>query len=77
MQNKEQFEELLGPSAKSDYQPGDTIHYSDGADIAEGTILHTRAAGPVREGGPVLRAGHIVPGKRGWLQYVTLGKVVE
>lgn len=77
MKGKEQLEEILGPSAKSDYSPGDSVQYSDGDELREGTILHTRAAGPVREGGSVLKAGHIVDTGKGWPKYVPLGKVVE
>ena len=73
---KEQFEELLGPSAPSDHAPGDSIHYPDGDELREGKVIYTRGAGPVASG-RMLRAGHIVESGRGWPKYVPVGKVVE
>lgn len=75
--NKQQNEALYGPSIPSDYSDGDSIQYVDGDTIQEGTVLFTRAAGPVREGGPVLQAGHVVSNGRGWLEYVPLKRVVQ
>jgi len=75
-QSKEQLESLLGPSAPSDHQPGDSIQYTSGDELREGKVIYTRAAGPVASG-RMLRAGHFVESGRGWPRYVPLGKVVE
>lgn len=74
---KQQNEALFGPSAPSDYAAGDTIHYQDGDDLREGTVLFTRAAGPVREGGPELKQCHFVDTGRGWPKIVYPRQVVE
>jgi hypothetical protein len=74
---KAQNEALFGPSAPSDHAPGDMVRHLDGERLSESKIIHTRAAGPVREGGPVLKAGHIVESGRGWPKFVPVRDVVE
>jgi hypothetical protein len=73
---KQQNEALYGPSAPSDHAPGDTVRYVDGNELQEGTVIFTRAAGPVASG-KMLRAGHIVESGRGWPKFVPLKRVVE
>lgn len=73
---KQQNEELFGKASPSDYAPGDAIRYQKDGDLAEGTVVFTRAAGPVYEGGPVLGAGHIVESGRGWPRFVPLRDAV-
>lgn len=74
---KQQNEHLYGPSAHSDYAPGDTVRYVDGDELCEGEVLFTRATGPVYEGGPVLKAGHVVDTGRGWPKYVKLKDALQ
>ena len=74
---KQQNEALYGPSLPSDHAPGDVVTYTDGEQLGEGEIIFTRAAGPVREGGPVLRAGHVVDAGKGWPKFVPVRDVVE
>lgn len=74
---KQQNEALYGPSAPSDHAPGDVVTYIDGEQLSESKIIHTRAAGPVREGGPELKRCHIVESGRGWPKIVYPKNVVE
>jgi len=74
---KQQNEALYGASAPSDHAAGDDIQYCEGDSLREGTVLFTRAAGPVREGGPELKQCHIVDTGKGWPKIVYPRQVVE
>lgn len=75
-QKEQQNKELFGTCAPSDHAQGDVVQYIDGAELSQGEIIHTRAAGPVASG-KMLRAGHIVESGRGWPKYVPVRDVVE